>query len=141
MFDDKLASVSVMPGSQLLVLLVLVPAIAFVVARRRRPERLYTLVGAALGAVMSPLALGLYSFYFLSPWGVIPGFLGLVLTLVHGVPGFKVATYAGLIPPGVVSELKSSLTIELINGLVWGLVYAFLGFAIDRIRSRRPNSR
>lgn len=130
-----------MPESVLLVLLVVVPVVAFLVAKRKWPHRLYTVVGAAFGAVVSPLALGLYSFYFLSPWGVIPGFLGLVLTLVHGVPGFKVATYSGLIPPGVVSGFASGFTIELINGLVWAVVYAFIGYAIDKIRSRRRNLR
>lgn len=130
-----------MSGLNLLALLVLVPVVGYVVARRRWPARLFTIVGAAFGAIVSPLALGLYSFYFLSPWGLIPGFLGLSLTLVHGVPGFKVATYVGLIPPGVVTEIGSGLAIELVNGLVWALVYAFIGFVIDRIRSRRRDSR
>lgn len=124
-----------------LALLVLVPVIGYVVARHRWPARLFTISGAAFGAIVSPLAIGLYSFYFLSPWGVVPGFLGLALALVHGEPGFRVAIYAGLIPPEVVTEIQPNLTLALIDGLVWAPIYAFVGFAIDWIRSRRRNLR
>lgn len=122
-----------------LVLLVFVPIVAYFVARRHWPAHLYAIVGAALGAVVSPLALGLYSFYFLSPWGLIPGFLGLVLTLIHGVPGFKVAAYTGLTNTDVISGWASSVIIELINGLCWGLFYATVGLAVDRSRRRRSH--
>jgi len=140
MFDDKIVELAIMSGSYFLALLVAVPILAFLLARRRLPAHLYSIVGATFGAIVSPLALGLYSLYFLSPWGVIPGFLGLALTLVHGVPGFEIAVHTGLVAPAVVTDLKSSLIIELINGLVWALIYAFIGFAIDRILSRRRST-
>lgn len=124
-------------GLILLTLLILVPIACYWVARRRFPKYLFGIVGAAFGVVVSPWALGLYSLYHVSPWGVVPGFIGLALTLIHGVPGFKLANLLGLIPAGVVSEFSSHLVVELLNGAFWAVVYGFVGLAIDRVRSRR----
>ena len=106
-------------------------------ARRRFPHFVGCSVGASFGAIVSPWALGLYSFYFLSPWGVAPGMLGLVLVLIHGAPGFKIAVTLELIPRGVVSEMISQVIIESINGLFWALVYGLVGLAIDKLWKRR----
>lgn len=122
---------------QLLALLILVPMIGYVIARRRAPRHAFVALGVTFGAVVSPWALGLYSFYFWSPWGVVLGFLGLALTLIHGPPGFVVAISLGLIPKGVVSGSSSNLVIEFINGVVWALVYGFVGYSIDWFRGRR----
>jgi hypothetical protein len=122
---------------QLLVLLILVPIISYVIARRRVPRHAFVVLGVTFGAIVSPWALGLYSFYFWSPWGIVPGFLGLVLMLIHGPPGFELAGSLGLIPKGVVSGSSSNLAIELINGVVWASVYAVVGYAIDWVRRRR----
>jgi hypothetical protein len=128
-------------GSHLLILLVLAPVIAYWLARRHFPKRVFTIAGAVFGAVVSPLALGLYSLYHLSAWGVVPGFVGLALTLFHGVPGFTLAVHADLIPSGVVvDDLRSTLIIESINGMVWALVYGLIGTAIDRARTRRQRA-
>lgn len=126
-----------MLGPYLLVLLILVPIAGYWLARRHFPKHVFRVVGVAFGAIVSPWALGLYSLYYWSPWGVVPGFLGLALTLVHGVPGFKLAIWFGLIPSGVVSEIQSQLVIELLNGLIWGVIYGLVGFAVDKIRLRR----
>lgn len=120
-----------------LILLCAVPVIAYFATRRRAPQRTWTISGAAFGAVVSPLALGLYSLYFLSSWGFIPGMLGLVLTLVHGWPGFRIATLSGVVSSGVVNGTSSSLAIELINGLVWAAFYGLIGLMVDRARRRR----
>jgi hypothetical protein len=124
-------------GANLMVFLILVPIAAYWLARRRFPKHVYRVVGIAFGAVFSPWAAGLYSLYFLSPWGLVPGMVGLALMLVHGVPGFELATYFGLIPPTVVSGLRSNVVIELLNGVVWAAIYGLLGFAVDRIRLKR----
>jgi hypothetical protein len=128
-------------GSPLLILLFLAPVIAYWLARRHIPKRVFTVAGAAFGAVVSPLALGLYSLYHLSAWGLVPGFIGLALTLVHGVPGFMLAVYANLIPSGVVvDDLRSTLIIEFINGMVWALAYGLVGAVIDRARAGRQRA-
>ena len=121
----------------LFALLILIPIFTYFVARRRFPHFVGCSVGASFGAIVSPWALGLYSFYFLSPWGVAPGMLGLVLVLIHGAPGFKIAVTLELIPRGVVSGITSQVIVESINGLFWALVYGLLGLAIDKLRKRR----
>ena len=126
-----------MLGAYLLALLIFVPIAGYWLARRRFPKYVFRIVGVAFGAVVSPWALGLYSFYYLSPWGVVLGFLGLALTFVHGVPGFELAAHLGLIPSGVVSEFRSQLVIELLNSVIRGVIYGFVGFAIDKARLKR----
>ena len=118
-------------------LLILIPIFSYFVTRRKFPDFLGRAVGASFGAIVSPWALGLYSFYFLSPWGVVPGMLGLVLTLVHGVPGFKIAVALELIPREVVSGMASQVIIESINGAVWALLYGLIGLTIDKARKRK----
>ena len=124
-------------GQYLLVFLILVPIAAFWFARHRFPKHLYRIVGVAFGAVVSPWATGLYAFYFLSPWGVVLGLVGLVLTLIHGPLGFQMAQYLGLISSGVVTEFRSQLVIELLNGLIWAAIYGLMGWAFDAIRLKR----
>jgi len=119
------------------VLLVLLPISVYVVARRELRGHIAALTGAAFGAVVSPWSMGLYGCYFLSPWCLVPGMAGLALMLIHGPPGFKLAVWVGLIPPGVVSGMRSRLVIESINGVIWGTTYGALGMVIDRIRNRR----
>lgn len=118
-------------------LFLLIPIAVFIVGSKRWPNFRTCYAGAAFGAVVSPSALGLYSLYFISPWGIAPGMLGLILTLIHGAPGFELAITFGLIPRGVVSGLWSHVIIESLNGVVWGLGYGLLGLAIDRFLSRR----
>jgi hypothetical protein len=118
----------------LLTLLIIAPALTFWYARRRRPTNTFAVSGFVFGVVVSPWALGLYSLYYLSPWGIVPGLVGLVMTLVHGEPGFVVASHLGWIPVGVVSEFKSQAVVEAINAFVWAAVYGTLGLAIDRVR-------
>lgn len=130
-------------GIYLLAFLILVPIASYFLARRRFPKYVFRVVGVAFGAIVSPWAMGLYAFYFLSPWGVVLGLVGLVLGLVHGGPGFDLGHYLGLIPFGVVSDFRSQLIMELLNGLIWGVIYGIVGWAIDSIRlwrSRRPTS-
>jgi hypothetical protein len=124
-------------STYLLAFLILVPIGGYWFARRRCPKYVFRVVGIAFGAIVSPWATGLYAFYFMSPWGIVLGLVGLVLGLVHGVPGFELGHYFGLIPYGVVSDIRSQLVMELLNGLVWGAIYGLVGWAIDTIRLRR----
>ena len=126
-----------MPESVLLVLLVVVPVVAFLVAKRGWPHRLdrVWLRRRFWRSCLPLLALGLYSFYFLSPWGVIPGFLGIGAHL-----GSWRAWFQGSC---TLTEVYSTwcrfwtrVAVQLsnwINGLVWAVVYAFIGYAIDKI--------
>jgi hypothetical protein len=124
-----------------LILLCLVPVAAYVVARRLVPAHTWAVSGAAFGAVISPLSLGLYSLYFLASWAFIPGMLGLLLMLMHGWPGFRIATSLGLVPRAVVTGASSNIAIELINGLVWAFVYGLIGIVVDRTLRHRVSLR
>lgn len=127
----------------LLAFLILIPAVGYWVARRSFSKYVFCITGATFGVIVSPWALGLYSFYFLLPWGGPLGFLGLALTLIHGVPGFKLAVHLELIPSGVVSGVTSQLIVESINSIVWALIYGLIGLGIDTLRRRRgpgPNN-
>jgi hypothetical protein len=128
-----------MPPLFLLVLLILIPVASYLVARHRFSKYVCCITGTAFGAIVSPWALGLYSLFYLSPWGVLFGFLGLALAFIHGPPGFKLAIHLELIPRGVVSG-ASHLIVESINSVIWALVYGLLGLGIDTLRRRRNRS-
>lgn len=119
-------------------LLIIVPVVAYKVARRRTPRHVYSLTGAALGAVIAPLSFGLYSWYFISVIGIVPGMIGLILVMVHEGPGFHLAVNLGLIPAGkVVSGFAQHAVVEVLNGVVWSVCYGFLGYVIDLFRAKR----
>lgn len=130
-----------MVEQHLLALLILLPIVGYAIARRRAPRHTFLVLGATFGAIVSPWALGLYSFYFWSPWGLVPGFIGLALMLLHGPPGFELAVSLGLISKGVVTGASSNLVIESINAVVWAFVYGLIGSAIDKFRSRQSHKR
>ena len=119
-------------------LFIIVPVVAYKVARRRTPKYVYSITGASLGAVIAPISFGLYSWYFVSVVGVVPGMIGLILVMVHEVPGFYLAVNLGLVPAGkVVTGFTHYAIVEVLNGVVWLICYGALGYAIDRFRSRR----
>ena len=62
--------------------------------------------------------------------------IGVFVRLVLGTPGFEIASYFGVIPPGVVKGI-SHLYVELFNALVWAPAYGTIGWLIDRIRIRK----
>ena len=122
----------------LLLLLSLVPVAAYRYARRRHPSHVFLISGIALGAVVSPLSLGLYATFFVPYIGLVPGILGLWSSLFHGEPGFRLAHYLGIIPPGVV-EGSSRLYLAAIDGVIWASVYGIGGWVVDAFRARRRN--
>lgn len=122
----------------LLTFLILVPIVVYRVARRRLPRHAFGIAGVAYGAIVTPWAFGLYSWFFLSPLGVIPGFLGLALVTIHEPPGFHLAVHWGLVPRGeVVSGVAQHLIVEAINAFVWSICYGSLGHGIDYVCSRK----
>ena len=118
------------------VALVLVPIVAWLCARRFMPRFSATATGVGLGLVISPVSFGLYATYFLGPFGIVTGMIGLVSLLFHGAPGFHITRFLGLVPPGVVEGI-SHLYIETANAIVWGVVYGVLGLVIDHVRRSR----
>jgi hypothetical protein len=120
----------------LLIALVAVPIAAWLYARRSAPQLSATITAAALGLVISPVSMGLYATYFLSPFGIVTGMIGLASSMLHGLPGFHVARFLNLIPPGVV-EGSSFFYVEAVNAVIWAAVYGAVGYLIDRARRSR----
>lgn len=117
--------------------LLLIPIFAYRFARRKLPHRVFVITGATFGAIVSPVSMGLYSWFFLSPLGLIPGFVGLVLESIHGPPGFHLAISLGLVRGvEVASDPAQQAIIEVINAIVWSLFYGLLGYVVDYVRNR-----
>ena len=122
----------------LLLLLTVVPVGAWQLARRRTPHHTWLVTGLALGTVVSPISFGLYATYFIPFIGLIPGMLGLVLSSVHGAPGYYASVLFGLVPAGTVVSESGHVVVEVINGAIWAPIYGAIGYLIDRSCASRP---
>ncbi|MGH6840358.1 MAG: hypothetical protein ACRD33_10760 [Candidatus Acidiferrales bacterium] len=111
-------------------LLLLLPFVVYRLAKRAHSSRTWTLTGLSFGLVISPASLGLYILYIVPYVGLVPGIIGLVSSLIHGAPGFEAATALGLRGTHVVNA-QEAVTIDVINGLFWGIVYGALGHVKD----------
>ena len=130
----------------LFLLLIILPIISYKWAKKYKKRRLWTITCASLGAIVCPLAFGIYGI-----GGVIAVtipyvglYLGLALVGVagaiffsHSAVGYYLAITLGIQQPAVVVEGMGQVWVELINGIVWGTAYGLIGFIIDRLRNRR----
>jgi len=115
----------------------LIPVAVAIVARRYAPAHLWRTSGFALGLVISPATLGLYSLFFLGPIAAVLGIIGLVLHLIHGAPGYDLAVSLGLVPTHTVIEETLSVPIEALNALIWSVVYGAIGWVVDHRRAAK----
>ena len=58
--------------------LLVIPVAARIWAKKQMPRFAATITAATFGLVVSPLSMGLYATYFLGPFGIVTGMLGLV---------------------------------------------------------------
>ncbi len=120
-----------------------VPVFTYRYARRNSSSHVWCATGIAVGAVASPASLGTYSLYWLAvligPVG-LPlawlGILGLLLALLHGAPGFYLATALGLRDGGVVHGIEY-LYIDVLNAVTWAVAYGVMGWALDTVIRRQ----
>lgn len=125
----------------LLTFLILVPIVAYRLARSRLPRHVFCITGVAFGVIVAPWSLGLYSWFFLSPIGFIPGMLGLMLVSVHETPGFQIAIGLGLVQGvEVASDLKQHAVVEVVNAVFWALCYGLVGYVVDYVRNKSHNA-
>jgi hypothetical protein len=122
-------------------LLLLFPLIMHWFANRAQVRRVWTATGVAFGLIVAPASMGLYAFYFLSPYGLVPGMLGLLSLFVHEPPGFAAITAMGFRSPGEIVSPEQSIAMECFNGLFWGTVYGTVGYGLDLWRGSRRRSR
>ncbi len=117
--------------------LILVPLVAYRIARQKQPTYLWSVTGLTFGLVAYPASFELYTMAFVHFVGFVPGMIGLQLTLLHDAPRFDIPTILGLRESGKVVRGNEHLVIGMINGLVWGVVYGVIGFGIDKYRKAR----
>lgn len=115
----------------------LVPLAAALVSRRVAPSHLWRNTGFTFGLVVAPASLGLYGLFYAGPLAAVFGMLGLVLSLVHGPPGYNLAVAIGLVPSHTVVTGTANVPIEVLNALVWSVVYGVVGWLIDDWRTRK----
>lgn len=118
-----------------LMLVALVPLGGWLYARARVPRHTRTIVGGALGFVAYPFGRGLISLLLLPMPFQLLGIPGLILEVLHGLPGQLVAFYVNL-------ELQTdtgpdTVFIVFLNGIVWAAVYGCVGHLLDRRRVAR----
>jgi hypothetical protein len=130
----------------------MVPLAVFPIARRRTASLRWCATGIALGLVAMPASTGLYSLYWfaglLAPylgwltWGIAYlGIGGLALSLMHGAPGYYLATEVGLVEPATAVRGWQHLHIALVCALVWAPVYGAAGLALDWTLTRKSRRR
>jgi hypothetical protein len=117
-------------------LLLLLPFVVHLIAKRAHSRRTWALTGLSFGLIVSPASLGLY-FLYVYPFYVtfMLGMLGLMSCFFHGAPGFEIITALGLRDAHTVVNTQQYVTIDVINGLFWGIVYGALGRFLDFVES------
>jgi hypothetical protein len=111
--------------------------VAYRFARTRFPSRVFLVSGIAVGSIIAPVSLGLYATFFIPYVGLVPGMVGLFLTLLHSAPGFQAARVLGLVSPAEIIAGTGDLYFAALNAVIWGIAYGSLGGVIDWLRSRR----
>ena len=117
--------------------LLLLPFVVYQIAKRVHPSLTWTATGLFFGLIIAPASLGLYTLFFVSYLGFLPGMVGLFSSFVHDLPGFEIATALRLRNIHATVNDQEGVIIEIINGLFWGVVYGALGYLIDRWRGSR----
>jgi len=128
---------------QLLLLnaLILAPVGAYVFARARLPNRVFFTTGVSFGIIVAPFSLGLYAWFHVSAFGLIPGLVGLFLSLIHETPGFQLAIFFGFAHGSeIASSTSKHLIVEILNGVFWSVSYGFLGYLVDIALNKRKRT-
>jgi hypothetical protein len=119
--------------SLFLILLVAIPYVVYRWAKTNRPAKTGLLTGATFGFVVSPVSLGLYLLGFLLPLiGMLPGLVGLLLTMFHGAPGYQLSILFGFQERGVVVDGTRYLWENVLDGMFWAVTYGLIGFIFDK---------
>lgn len=88
------------------------------------------IIGISLGSVISPIGLGIYYAGYMIPFIGILLILFVPITAMHGAAGLGIAKALNL-----PHSKGLNLEVELINGIIWGLFFGFLGLLFDKLRN------
>ncbi len=119
----------------LFLLLVLIPFAVYKLAKRHRPKRLWTVTLFSVGAIVCPFGYGIYGLAFIPFLGLVFIELGLFIFFWHSSVGYRIAIAAGIQEPGVVVSGLGHVWIDIINGILWGVLYGAIGYLIDWLRN------
>ncbi len=123
----------------LLLLLIIIPILAYKWAKYNRPDYKFTILGASFGTIAAPFSMGLYATFFIPIIGLPTGILGLIMVMFHSSPGYQTALQLGAVPAGVVTDTNSDVIIAIINGFLWAAIYGVFGYIIDKYRNYRES--
>lgn len=114
--------------------LIVIPIIIYKHAKNRYYEKLYFITGIATGLIISPFSYGLYGFYYIPYIGLIPGMIGLMLSLIIIEP-------LGMVDRYISFNIEGQLAIHTINGIIWAIILGVIGFIIDILRKQRKQKK
>lgn len=117
-----------------LLCLIVIPIVANIWGKKYHSTHTGLITGVSFGLIASPFSLGLYSLFYIPIIGII-GMIGLPFALLHGEPGFQIATILNLRQPNMVVSGIEHIYIEAINGIVWSIIYGFIGFTYDNLKT------
>lgn len=118
--------------TQYLILLALIPIGCYHLTNLYHVEDKWLYRGLSMGAIIAPFSQGLVQFTIIPVIGQFIGFIGFILHLAHGAPGYFCMAGSGLVEPGVLMTGCELTLIHLVNGIIFTSCYGMIGFAIDR---------
>lgn len=125
--------VAALSKTLVLICLVAIPYAVYRWAKANWPTRTGVLTGASVGLVVTPVSHGIHFLGYLLPFiGMLLGLIGGALWLFHGAPGYQLSLVFGFQEPGVVVQGFGSIWVEVLSSLFWSLVYAIVGFILDK---------
>lgn len=120
-----------------LLILALVPIVAFWFARRHYPRHVFAISGATLGSVISLVSLGVFALMVIPVIGPLLGKVGLLSNAIHKSTSYSLAMAFGLIPSGPGNTGVSRFYIGVVDAIFWATIYGAAGAIIDLVRSRK----
>jgi len=118
-------------NQQFLLLLIAVPITCYYLSGIHWPSLKWRLSGIAYGLVIAPISLCLLHYTNVPLVGKLLGFVGLVLNLIHGSPGYFLMIGLGIQEPGIQLTTSELLAINTANGIIWGVYYGIVGYNFD----------
>jgi len=114
-----------------LLLLWLLPAGIFKWTSGDRRRIRWRATGAAFGLVVVPASSALYSLYYLGPVAAVLGLVGLPIMLVHTRVLSQTGEWLGFPQITMIGGGDELLSLSIVGGIVWMIVYASLGWMFD----------
>ncbi|MDG4474975.1 hypothetical protein [Thiovibrio frasassiensis] len=127
--------------SQYCLLLGIVPLCCCHLGKLNRLSLKWMLTGISIGMVVAPVSLGLAQWIHVAGVGKMIGAVGVLLNIIHGPIGYLMATFAGIIEPGVVLTSPELFMVNVLSGLFWCSLYGSLGYNIDLRQSKEERVR